>query len=109
MDPSRISRLAGIEAEVKPFDRETEKNVERMIEAAFARIDLMINYNNHSLRYEGDTREATVDLESESITLSQLLRLRETGLASEYTIANFDWGLKVKFVLAEGIENAEMI
>lgn len=110
MDPNRIQTLAGIEpdnddASMAAMDR--EKKVEKLIRHAFEKIGLEINYNNYSVLYNDETREATVSLEDDRIPLDQLKRLNDTGLAAEYVIIFHSGGLGVEFKVSAELDNAE--
>ena len=111
MDPNRIQTLAGIESDdddafMAAIDR--EKKIDKLIRHAFEKIGLQINYNNHSVLYDDETREATVSLEDDRIPMQQLRRLSETGLAAEYDIIFHGAGLGVEFKVSAELDNAEV-
>jgi len=87
-----------------------EKHIESLIKYAFEKIGLTINYNNFSIMYEDSTREAEVRLEGEvdGISLTQMTKLRETGLAEEYFLSAHDGDLWIKFKVVPELDHAQI-
>jgi len=88
---------------------EHEKHIEKLIRFAFGKIKLEISHDNYSVMYMDTTREAEVQLDSESATLTQLSALKETGLSDEFTISVSGGFLMVSFVVVEGLETAQIV
>lgn len=89
-----------------------EKHVEQLIRYAFKKIGLPIRDGSNSILYmEEFDREATVRLDDSEYTLDQLMRLKETGLASEFHIAasasNMD-ELVIRFTVDPLIDSAKI-
>ena len=90
--------------------QQREVKIKRVIVMAFARINLDIAEDG--IFYDEDSgREAIVELDDTQIALERLLALKQTGLASSYTI----WAAKdldghatlsVLFSVDAGLDNA---
>ena len=90
-----------------------EAHVEKLIRYAFSKIGLPINYNNYSISYEDSTREAEVTLEDQEVTLADLTKLIDTGLAEGAGLSAYKvvWGsdaLSVHFRVAAAIDQAQI-
>ena len=92
-------------------DQDRESHIVKLIKYAFDKIGLVINHNNYSISYEHDTRQAEVRLESpiDGIPLTQLVKLRESGLSEEYNIVSSDGDLWINFSVMPEMDNAQII
>jgi hypothetical protein len=96
-----------VEANSDSMDR--EDHIVRLIRFAFEKIDLAINYNNHSVTYEDATREACVILEQDSISINKLALLYQTGLSDQdFVIEKGHDALRVVFTVRVDLDQAEI-
>lgn len=89
-----------------------EKHVEQLIRYAFKKIGLPIREGGNSILYSEDfDREATVRLDDPEYSLDQLMKLKETGLSSEFHVAasasNMD-ELVIRFTVDPLIDSAKI-
>lgn len=93
------------------FDEDSyarEAKIEKLIRYAFEKIKLEINYTNHSVYYEDDTREASVRLETpaDGFSLKHLNALADTGLSDDFKVNTSDGALVVTFIVSEQLDDA---
>ena len=82
-----------------------EKRMRQLIETAFVRLGIDISDDGIFYDEDGD-REAIVILDDTEISLRSLDRLRNSGLAADYTIGVAGGNLQVSFRVLETLDNA---
>lgn len=88
-----------------------EHHVEQMIRFAFDKLGLTINHNSYAVQYDASSRAAEVTLEDQEVSLSQLARLAETGLAQDNSLSGFTihWtsnALMIAFAVSVDLDQA---
>lgn len=114
-DIHRMRRLAGLQEarQIMDPDEEQERDdaryereakIQRLIQVAFSRIGLTLA--DDGLYYDEDDREAQVTLDDSEVALDMLLKLKETGLASDYAIKAGQYELVVVFHVSPELDHA---
>lgn len=87
-----------------------EKKIISMIRFAFEKVGLQINYNNYSVIYTHEDRMAEVLLEEtiDGFSLTELNRLKETGLADEYFVSGRNGEIVIRFLVSSDLDNAHI-
>ena len=103
------AELADLADDDARFDR--EKRVVTLIRLAFTRLNLPVSPDRYAITYdETPDREAEVRLEEgvHGVSLADLTRLSQSGLAEDFRLVGGEDGITVRFRVTDGLETAKI-